>query len=367
MSILSSLFGSKKRAKKPTTGSSGSTSPPTLTKARASSPTSRPDAPSRFLSMKRRSSATPFDAIQRRNSADIGRKKRNSVDAKKEWELPNLGFAEAQAEAGSEGQSGLGLDNVGRMPSLKEEEQGKLDNATLSVDEVAKAWNLLGRALKDTGKHKSATLPKVHSLMSLANPTSILESATPAHDDQHHALCALLLIVTQPGKLSDFPSISSHYPSSSTESPSTIWSERLTDATKSCPPQAVAAALKWALRRLQSLPSSSSSAPLISSETYIKFVQAEHAASYPADVYSVILIPHLGPRVSQLLHEIFDVWAALTAHAEDRSGLGGKLSLLLGWWIMQPNIGTDAGWQEMYASWRLAARRVEHLFLAWIR
>lgn len=110
-----------------------------------------------------------------------------------------------------------------------------------------------------------------------------------------------------------------------------------------------------------------SSVSLVSPAEYIRFVQAEHAASYPLHAYHSILSPRLDTDVNKLLHEMFDVWAALTAHSEDRSGLGGKIALVLGWWIVQSEMGENRTWGELYAAWKVAARRVEHLFLAWMR
>lgn len=118
---------------------------------------------------------------------------------------------------------------------------------------------------------------------------------------------------------------------------------------------------------MQAASTLSSAKSLVSPEEYVRFVQAEHAASYPLDAYHSILSPRLDLHVTKLLHEMFDVWAALTAHSEDRSGLGGKIALLLGWWIVQPEIRETSTWEELYAAWRLAGRRVEHLYLAWIR
>jgi hypothetical protein len=174
------------------------------------------------------------------------------------------------------------------------------------------------------------------------------------------ALRALTLITVQPHTLSDFPSLSTHYPSSPS-SDSSIWLDRLLDLARTLPPKVVTSTLKWSLRHL------SSGSPLVSSETYIKFVQAEHAASYPPDAYSLIFTPLISKDFRELLHELFDVWAALASHAEDQSGLGGRMALLMGWWILQPEMSGNVKWEEMYAAWRLAARRVEHLFLAWIR
>lgn len=142
MSILSSLFGSKKRAKKP----SSPTNTSQTQKARASSPTNRP-SPARFLSIRRRSSPGTSGQVQRRNSADTSRKQKVG----KEWELPTLEFAGEGKERGG-GKSVLGLDDVGRIPSLSVEEISTLSQARLSVEESTKAWMLLGFILKSTGE-----------------------------------------------------------------------------------------------------------------------------------------------------------------------------------------------------------------------
>lgn len=174
------------------------------------------------------------------------------------------------------------------------------------------------------------------------------------------------MITVHPNAVSEFPTISSHYPSlSSSSSSESPWSDRLLELARSVPPGTVASTLKWTLRHLS--PSSPGQTHSFPSETYIRFVQAEHASSYTPDAYSRIFTPMVSRDYKELLHELFDVWAALASHAEDQSGLGGRMSLLMGWWLLQPHISGNVTWEEMYTAWRLAARRIEHLFLAWIR
>lgn len=159
MSILSSLFGSKKRAKKSAsvTASSTSSSPPpsSKAKARASSPTDRPSGPTRFASIRRKSSAVAVETIQRRNSSEFGRKKQVAAPSEapgKEWELPVLGFGDGITGDGEASGSGLGLGSMVGMPSLTLDELERLRGATFSVDQVARIWKVLGAVLKDTGE-----------------------------------------------------------------------------------------------------------------------------------------------------------------------------------------------------------------------
>lgn len=173
MSILSSLFGSKKRAKKPSSPTISSTSlppQPTKQKVRASSPTDRPSAPSRFLSIRRKSSAAAYDLAQRRNSVDASRKKHAiASNGGEEWKLPDLGFADG-GSGGERVKSGLGLENVGRVPELTEEERDKLGSVRLGAGDVAEIWRLLGSVLKDTGMFipdSPSSLMRLQSLLAV--------------------------------------------------------------------------------------------------------------------------------------------------------------------------------------------------------
>lgn len=169
MSILRSLFGSKKKGKRPTSPSgsasahakSSHSTSSTASNVRAPSPVQQQSSSSRFLSLRRKSSiGSPLDAAVRRNSGEANRKRRaspvkasvqdESYSQRKEWELPSLGFENGNAGAlGSA--SGLGLDAVGAIPSLTEEEQRALALARIGPDELGKGWKALGGVLRSTG------------------------------------------------------------------------------------------------------------------------------------------------------------------------------------------------------------------------
>lgn len=155
MAILSGLFGSKKRSKDSPHSSPNSTSVPSTpeskVQAAAASPTSRP---SRFASVRRKSSAVAVQAVRRQSSGDINGKKQINHGAggkTNEWELPTLGFGGSGDEKGLES-SGLGWESVGRLPSLSMEEVGRLEMASFGVTDVARIWKVLGMVLKDTGE-----------------------------------------------------------------------------------------------------------------------------------------------------------------------------------------------------------------------
>jgi hypothetical protein len=162
MSILTSLFGSKKRAKKGPLASPGSTSPPmpsaSKPKPRASSPTDRPHGPDRFATVRRRSSAVAGETSARRNSGDQGRRKQlraGETGPGKEWELPTLEFDDGVANGSGQTavrSSGLGLEEIGRRPVLSAEDRDAMQSVSLTAQEVGRIWKSLGAVLKHVGQ-----------------------------------------------------------------------------------------------------------------------------------------------------------------------------------------------------------------------
>jgi hypothetical protein len=151
--------------------------------------------------------------------------------------------------------------------------------------------------------------------------------------------------------------------------PSTSYTETLMTAIKDISDSSVLCEnLRFILRRLDaSTSSTATSAPIVEVELYTKFVQAERAARYPSDAYTTLFHPRLRFEVGSYLEEVFEIWSAFAARAEVNNISGGKLCLLLGWWLWGNGTSRVTSWQELYESWEETSRRVEHLFMAWLR
>jgi hypothetical protein len=186
---------------------------------------------------------------------------------------------------------------------------------------------------------------------------------------QHHGsdsstvqrLLALFLLHHQPSLAPSFPSISAY---AATQNLRPLYSDLLRNALNDRPhPHELCEILKFSLQHL-----TPSQTPLVDSTTYINFVQAEHAATYPLDAFSDLFLPRLGASVGACLHSVFEVLAAIASKSEFNMMSGGKLCLLLGWWICGSRREEDqSDWLKVYKEWRIAGQRIEHLFYAWIR
>jgi hypothetical protein len=95
-------------------------------------------------------------------------------------------------------------------------------------------------------------------------------------------------------------------------------------------------------------------------------VRAEHVASYPLDAYASLLLPRLRPGVGACLDSIFELFSDIASKSEDNMTSGGKVCLLLGWWLCGDRKNVRS-WEQVYKEWKAAGQRVEHLFYAWIR
>jgi hypothetical protein len=185
----------------------------------------------------------------------------------------------------------------------------------------------------------------------------------PQHSDPDpstvHQLLALFLLHHQPSIAPSFPSISAY---AASHSPKPLYSNLLRNALNDRPhPHELCEILKFSLQHL-----TPSQTPLIDQEEYIKFVQAEHAATYPFDAYTNLYLPRLGAGIGECLNSIFEVIADIATKSEDNMMSGGKVCLLLGWWLCGHR-KVEGDWQKVYKEWQVAGQRVEHLFYAWIR
>ena len=185
-----------------------------------------------------------------------------------------------------------------------------------------------------------------------------------------HYLLALFLLSIRPTLSSSLPSFTAQYAASSSTDVGKSWENRLFAALKDAEsPADLAEVLKWTMRRpsLSSTPGDHSSS-LFGSTQYTRFVKAEQAASYPQGAYHDLFSPQLSPGAGAYLAEVFEVCAAIATHADVNTMSSGRLCLLLGWWLLSTgDRGVGLTWAELYDQWQGAAKRMEHLFYAWIR
>ena len=136
---------------------------------------------SRFLSLRSRSSTKMIDspkALHRQSSIGSLRRKasrRSSIATV----LPKFGFEGEGAaketlgeELGVSGSS-LGLENLVGLPKLRDSEVDVIYAVELSVDEVKACWDLIGKALRDTGK-----LFGLHGCHTVADSQVAIQSAS---------------------------------------------------------------------------------------------------------------------------------------------------------------------------------------------
>lgn len=187
----------------------------------------------------------------------------------------------------------------------------------------------------------------------------------PQHQDPDpstvHYLLALYILHHQPSLASSFPSITSD---TASRDPKPLYSDLLQSALNDRPhPHELCDILKFSLQHL-----TPSQSPLLDSGMYVKFVQAEHAASYPIDGYTSLFLPRLPLGVGACLDSVFEVLSDIASKSEDNMMSGGKVCLLLGWWLCgDRKASASLGWEKVYQEWQDAGLKLEHLFYAWIR
>ncbi|OCF30439.1 hypothetical protein I316_07926 [Kwoniella heveanensis BCC8398] len=405
MVSLLSFFQSKKKSKRspssptsPTSSSSTRFPAPSMTtssplpqnnqrptlqgpSASSSSSTSRPRPAGRFLSLRHKSSngrpsAHDLSLSSRRASSELSRKRSQVKGASSRTDahgqgqgltsasttiLPklDLGF-EVSTAGGNDSANGpgrsneLGLLGIGEKVDLSRDEVDILDRLELSVEDVKLAWTIFGQALRESDLN-TVGLMLPHRLDS--------DRLTELY------LLSIYALTINPALLSSFPTIAAQFAQPSFD-PSKVWTERLKVIARDTErPSDLAEVLKYILRRLHTFPtpSSTSNKPLIDSTSYVAFVQAENAASYPWEAYNTLLVPKLQPGVPRYLDEIFEVWSAIAAHADENTMTAGRLAYLLGWWVLRSGVSKVAEWEKFYKDWQVAGRRIEHLLFAWIR
>lgn len=181
--------------------------------------------------------------------------------------------------------------------------------------------------------------------------------------DRQRQLASLFVLARRPQLGDKFPSLTSRYPTVPQDQAAEEWKSRLVAVAKDTPnPVDLAEVLKTILRRL-----SGNARPIIDPATYVRFVQQEHAASYPRVAYANMLVPHLSEDVVGLLSALFEVVSAVALHAELNSMSAGRLCHLFGWWLLGAMPDGTTSWSDLYEAYRLAGQRAEHLFYSRVR
>jgi hypothetical protein len=190
---------------------------------------------------------------------------------------------------------------------------------------------------------------------------------TSKRDDRYHTL-ALYALAVYPHLVESLPNFVSRFADTVGSSTPPTWQDRLESTIKGITdPEEIAEIIRFILRRTN-LPSSSHTRPaLLKGATYEEFVSAENTAGYPMDAYASLFLPRIQSNIAELMNEIFEVWAAIATRGSENQMGGGKICLLMGWWICGNRPGDIEEWKELYEEWQIAGRRMEHLFYVWIR
>lgn len=183
-----------------------------------------------------------------------------------------------------------------------------------------------------------------------------------SRDRQRH-LTALFVLARRPELTDNLPSIVGQYAVPKEEGAAEEWKSRLLAVANETPnPVDLAEMLKTILRRL-----AATSKPIVDPAVYVRFVQQEHAASYPRSSYDTMFINQLDSVVIQLLSAVFEVVAAIALHSESNAMSAGRLCHLFGWWLLGSVPDGTTDWNGLYQAYKLAGQRTEHLFYARLR
>ncbi|WVW84830.1 hypothetical protein I302_106865 [Kwoniella bestiolae CBS 10118] len=360
VSILS-FFQTKKKGKRTRSRSPSPTLPsspiPGPSTQATSANTSRP---TRFLSLRHKSgsssSTKPYDLTGRRGSNNELTRKR-SKGKSPESSKPDLisafvpkldlGFDVPKTEDAVQKDS-LDIHGVGEIVALRQQEKEVIGNLKLSVDDVRIAWEVIGKALRESNLN-------IHSLMLPLRPNA--DSTTQMY------LLALYSLVIKPDLLSKFPTIAAQF-AQPTTNPAEIWRERLISILRDVNSTSnLSEVLKYTLHRLHPIPPE----PLIDIGLYTRFVQAERSSSYPLNAFDTLLSPRLKAGVANYFNEVLEVWSAVITHAEQNGMTPGRLAYLLGWWTLGSSVEKLGSWEDLYTDWKSAGWRMEHLLYVWIR
>ncbi|WWD18594.1 hypothetical protein CI109_103047 [Kwoniella shandongensis] len=346
-----SFFTNKKKAR----GSSPPISPDSdvprsTTATPTTTPTTRPPSAGRLLSLRHKPSPKPYDLSSRRASSELSRKKSQkrasfqgtSSTGIGELTLPKLDLGpDILSPTGSD--ASLAFGPVGGKVELTAQEKGILDKLRWDVGEVKVALEVFGKVLRDTG----------HDIVGIMLPHKLGQDPTT-----QRYLVALFALSIKPELSTSFPSISLSQSDSSQS-----LREKLQLAVREIDsPVDLAEVIKFVLRRL-----TTSGNSVIDNLLYAKFVQDEHALSYPLAAYETLLLSNLPSETRGYLTEIFELLAGLATYSDANTMSSGRLSYLLGWWISGREDISLGSWEKLYADWQGAGKRVEHLFYAWIR
>ncbi|GMK57356.1 hypothetical protein CspeluHIS016_0401900 [Cutaneotrichosporon spelunceum] len=350
MVSLFSLFSSKKRPKATDRRPTSPTSPKRARSVRnpASSQfkadaTRRASSEGGGLAARRlkASAATATLSCTTAQPTTVGRSGQPTAPPRINISLP----FEAQAH---DNDASLGLDGVGRTPVLTAAERRVLDDQRYTPADLQAVWEWLGPEFATRGAETVGIM---------------LPRRLETSKDRQRQIASLFVLARRPKLADKFPSLTSRYPIVPEDEAADAWKSRLVAVAKDTPnPVDLAEVLKTILRRLVG-----NARPIIDPATYVRFVQQEHAASYPRVAYATMLEPHLTDEVTGLLAALFEVVAAVAMHADTNSMSAGRLCHLFGWWLLGAMPDGTTSWNGLYEAYRLAGQRAEHLFYARVR
>lgn len=180
-----------------------------------------------------------------------------------------------------------------------------------------------------------------------------------ANKDRQRHLTTLFVLARRPELADKFPSVTSYVPKTDNGDD---WKARLITYARDSDPVDLAEVLKLVLRRL-----APQERPIIDPDVYVKFVQSEHAASYPRRAYADMLLPKLSEETGEVLHAVFEVCNSIALYAETNAMTAGRLCHLFGWWLLGEKPDGVTNWSDLYDGYKLAGQRAEHLFYAHLR
>lgn len=180
-----------------------------------------------------------------------------------------------------------------------------------------------------------------------------------ANKDRQRHLTTLFVLARRPELADKFPSVTDYVPKTNNGDD---WKARLISYARDSDPVDLAEVLKLVLRRL-----APQERPIIDPEVYVKFVQSEHAASYPRRAYADMLLPKISEETGEVLHAVFEVCNSIALYAETNAMTAGRLCHLFGWWLLGEKPDGVTNWNDLYDGYKLAGQRAEHLFYAHLR
>lgn len=209
------------------------------------------------------------------------------------------------------------------------------------------------------GSERSPFSPLADTIAGAETTGIMLPRRWNANKDRQRHLTTLFVLARRPELADKFPSVTSYVPKTDNGDD---WKARLVAYARDSDPVDLAEVLKLVLRRL-----APQERPIIDPDVYVKFVQSEHAASYPRRAYADMLLPKLSEETGEVLHAVFEVCNSIALYAETNAMTAGRLCHLFGWWLLGEKPDGVTNWSDLYDGYKLAGQRAEHLFYAHLR